>query len=193
MRGWHCGPCSTAVRHGWCVLRMVMSGRKICHALIPILDWLFPRGYLRPRGRRNLYAFRARLVDEPLRVAILRAREQVIQMGGDGPKGPCVLSDRMALSGPCKNLFPICSESHGSSGTWWPSLKGHFVALIGSGTRQVSNELRKQEITARMWTRDELAEPSAFRSLARECKHGLLRASFCGSARFMRVCGFASV
>ena len=27
--------------------------------------------------------------------------------------------------------------AHGSSGTWWTLLKGHFVALIGSGTRQV--------------------------------------------------------
>ena len=46
------------------------------------------------------------------------------------------------------------------------------------GTRQVCNELRKQEITARMWTGDELTEPSAFRSLARECKNGRLRAAF---------------
>ena len=42
--------------------------------------------------------------------------------------------------------------AHGSSGTWWPLLKGHFVAPIGSGTRRVCNELRKQEVTARMWT-----------------------------------------
>ena len=42
--------------------------------------------------------------------------------------------------------------AHGSSGTWWLLLKGHFVALIGSGTRQVCNELKKQGITARMWT-----------------------------------------
>ena len=53
--------------------------------------------------------------------------------------------------------------AHGSSGTWWLLLKGHFVALIGSGTRQVCNELRKQGVTARMRTGDELTEPSAFR------------------------------
>ena len=33
---------------------------------------------LRPRGRRRIYAFRARLVDERLRAANLRAREEVI-------------------------------------------------------------------------------------------------------------------
>ena len=38
MRGSHCGRCQTGMQHGWCVLRMVMSGQKICHALIPILD-----------------------------------------------------------------------------------------------------------------------------------------------------------
>ena len=68
--------------------------------------------------------------------------------------------------------------AHGSSGTWWPLLKGHFVTLIDSGTRQVSNELKKQEITARVWTGDELAEPNAFRSLAHDCKNGPLRAAF---------------
>ena len=80
------------MQHGWYVLRMVMSGRKICHALTPILDLLRPglsHGCLRPRGRRRLNAFRARLVDEPLRAAILRAGEQVIQMGGDGAHACC--------------------------------------------------------------------------------------------------------
>ena len=52
--------------------------------------------------------------------------------------------------------------AHGSSGTWWPFLKGHFVALIGSGTRQVCNDLRKHGVTARMWTRDEFTEASVF-------------------------------
>ena len=50
--------------------------------------WPFPRVGLRPRGRRKLYAFRARLVDELLREAILQAREQVIQKGGDGAYRP---------------------------------------------------------------------------------------------------------
>ena len=50
----------------------------------PSRAWLFPRVGLRPRGRRRLYAFRARLVDEPPRAAILWAREQAVQMGGDG-------------------------------------------------------------------------------------------------------------
>ena len=70
--------------------------------------------------------------------------------------------------------------SHGSSGTWWPLMKGHFAALIGSDTRQVCNELktRNHGFTARMWTGDELTEPNAFRSLARECKNGRLRAAF---------------
>ena len=40
------------------------------------------------------------------------------------------------------------------------------------------NELRKHGVTARVWTGDELTEPSAFRSLARECKNGRLRAAF---------------
>ena len=52
------------------------------------------------------------------------------------------------------------------------------MAVIGSGTRQVSDELRKQGITARMWTGGELAEPSACRSLARESKNGRLRSAF---------------
>ena len=39
---------------------------------------------LRPGRRRKLLAFQARLVYEPLRIASLRAREQVIQKGGDG-------------------------------------------------------------------------------------------------------------
>ena len=84
------GPCQTGMQHGWYVFWMVMSGRKMCHALIPIWDLLgpFPRVGLRPRGRRRLYAFRAGLVDEPLRAAILRAREQVIRMGGDGAHRP---------------------------------------------------------------------------------------------------------
>ena len=67
--------------------------------------------------------------------------------------------------------------AHGSSGTGWPALKGHFEALIGSGTRQIGNELRKQGVTARMWTGTELTESSAFRSLAHECKNGRLRAA----------------
>ena len=79
-------------RNGWDVLPMVMSGRRICHALIPIFGpsrtLPFARVGLRPRGRRRLYAFRARLVDEPLRAAILRARDQVIHMGGDGAYRP---------------------------------------------------------------------------------------------------------
>ena len=70
----------------------------------------FARVGLRPRGRRRLYAFRARLVDEALRTAILRARDQVIHMGGDGAYRPCTLSGRMALSGPCKSSFPNCSK-----------------------------------------------------------------------------------
>ena len=55
--------------------------------------WLFPRVGLRPRGRRRLYAFPARLVDETLRAAIVRAREhgacrpvQVVR--SDGPVRP---------------------------------------------------------------------------------------------------------
>ena len=40
--------------------------------------WPFRRVGLRPRVRRRLYAFRARLVDERLRAANFRAKEQVI-------------------------------------------------------------------------------------------------------------------
>ena len=54
----------------------------------PSRAWPFPHGGWRPRGRRRLHTFRARLADEPLRAAILRAREQVIQMGGDGAYRP---------------------------------------------------------------------------------------------------------
>ena len=68
--------------------------------------------------------------------------------------------------------------AHGSSGTCWPLLKGHNVALMGSGARQVFNELRKHGVMARRWTGDELTEPSAFQSIARECKNGRLRAAF---------------
>ena len=68
--------------------------------------------------------------------------------------------------------------AHGSFGTWWPALKGHFVALVGSGTRQMCEELRKQGVTARMWSGTELTDPSAFRSLARERKNSQLRAAF---------------
>ena len=58
-------------------------------------------------------------------------------------------------------------------------LKGHFVALIGSGAQQVGTELRKQGVTARTWTVVDLTTtPSALRTLARECKNGRLRAAF---------------
>ena len=57
----------------------------------PSQAWPFPRVGLRPRGRRRLHAFLARLVDEPLRDAILRAREQVIQMGGDEAYWPMLV------------------------------------------------------------------------------------------------------
>ena len=63
--------------------------------------WPFPRVGLRPRGRRRLYAFRARLLDEPLRAAILRATEQVIQMGGDGGYRPM----RVVRSNGCPDFF----------------------------------------------------------------------------------------
>ena len=42
----------------------------------------------------------------------------------------------------------------------------------------MGNELRKQGVTVRVWTGTELTEPSAFRSLARECKNRRLRAAF---------------
>ena len=56
--GLQCGPCQTRMQHGWDVLPMVMSGRKIYHALIPIFapsrTLPFARVGLRPRRRRRL-------------------------------------------------------------------------------------------------------------------------------------------
>ena len=49
--------------------------------------------------------------------------------------------------------------AHGSSGTCWPLLEGHFVALIGSGAQQVGAELRKQGVTARTWTEVDQRNP----------------------------------
>ena len=97
-----------------------MSVLKICHKLIPILDLLGPglsaRGGCRPRGRRRLYAFRARLVDEPLRTAILRATEQVIRMGGDGTYRPMRVVRSNGSVRTLQDFFPICSERSPKTG-----------------------------------------------------------------------------
>ena len=86
-------------------------------------EWAFPRGGLRPRWRRRLRAFRARLVDEPLRAAILRAREQVIQMGGDGAYRPVrvVRSDGSTLQKCIPDLFREVAQDGGCK-TWNPSV-----------------------------------------------------------------------
>ena len=79
----------------------------------PSQAWPFPRVGLRPRGRRRLHAFLARLVDEPLRDATLRAREQVIQMGGDGAYRPMrvVRSDGSVRSTQSTELTKLDSGS----------------------------------------------------------------------------------
>ena len=68
-------------------------------------------------------------------------------------------------------------STHGSSGTCWPSLKCHFVALIGSGTRQVGAEFRRQGVAARTWAGEDLISSSALRTFAHK-KAGRLREAF---------------
>ena len=70
-----------------------------------------------------------RLIDESFRVAILRTREQVVQMEDDDDDyRSSVLSDRMTLTELFKSFFPICSER--PSETWYADLTPADVSMM---------------------------------------------------------------
>ena len=103
MRGSHCGPSRTGMRHGWYVLQMVMRRRKICHVLIPILDLLgLGLSHVSVCDQEEDEGSVPSEHDPQTRPCAMQSSEhgsKSFKWVVMGPIGPCVLSDRMALSG----------------------------------------------------------------------------------------------
>ena len=102
----------------------------------------------RPRGRRDGQTNKG--PDVQRYTGARRASDAQTRSLLDGPERPRLEKPAVALH--LSYLLPILPKgdnrfdaarrpAHGSSGTCWPLLTGHFLALIGSGAKQVGAEV----------------------------------------------------